>query len=205
MRQLHDCPSPLFSRLSDVCVLSTGCRELHGIISTALDELGREHEQPCAYVARVATSDLHAAEAWLNVNRVSDNNALHAHTAGRWSGVYFVDEGEPSPPGFPHPTGGCLVFRAGQRQEGEMGGMRGADGPAAATSSTTAVAGDAAELKHSFWAVPPKPGTLWLFPGHMPHAVMEQLTLPGMPDGKSARISVAFNCIHAAPPQPLLC
>tara|TARA_B100000795_G_scaffold215753_1_gene169618 strand:+ start:247 stop:630 length:384 start_codon:yes stop_codon:yes gene_type:complete len=65
---------------------------------------------------------------------------------------------------------------------------------------------------HSFLAVPPEPGTMWLFPGGLPHCVMPFMDggeghaggsggHPGdMPGDYGDRISVAINFEDAAPP-----
>jgi len=66
---------------------------------------------------------------------------------------------------------------------------------------------------HSFLAVPPEPGTMWLFPGGLPHCVMPFVDSgeghargpgghhPGdMPGDYGDRISVAINFEDAAPP-----
>ena len=77
-------------------------------------------------------------------------------------------------------VGGHLLFRAG--------GVRGST--------------------HSFLAVPPEPGTMWLFPGGLPHCVMPfsdsgeaHAGGPGEPRAdRGDRISVAVNFEEAAPP-----
>jgi hypothetical protein len=63
---------------------------------------------------------------------------------------------------------------------------------------------------HSFLAVPPEPGTMWLFPGGLPHCVMPFVDSgeghAGGPGGHHPgdmpgdRISVAINFEDAAPP-----
>ena len=64
---------------------------------------------------------------------------------------------------------------------------------------------------HSFLAVPPEPGTMWLFPGGLPHCVMPFVDSgeghaggpgghPGdMPGDNGSRISVAINFEDATP------
>ena len=77
-------------------------------------------------------------------------------------------------------VGGHLLFRAG--------GVRGST--------------------HSFLAVPPEPGTMWLFPGGLPHCVMPfsdsdeaHAGGPGEPPADLGdRISVAVNFEEAALP-----
>ena len=67
---------------------------------------------------------------------------------------------------------------------------------------------------HSYLAVPPLPGSLWLFPGSVPHAVLQcmppETTVPATPPPSgavalqcsSARISIAINFLDATPPPP---
>jgi hypothetical protein len=89
---------------------------------------------------------LREACAWFNVNRASDSNLLHVHHPARWSAVYFVSAGPVEGPR--HAPAGHLVFRGGRKPSSGRGG-----------SSNT------------YFAVPPEPGCLWLFPGSMPHCV----------------------------------
>ena len=138
--------------------------------------------------------------AWLNVNRPSDLNFLHVHEAGRWSGVYFVAAGEAPAPTAP-PSAGHLLFRGGPRRGGDI---EEAETPAS----------------HTYFAVPPTPGTLWIFPGTVPHCVLPvrpgegqeerraAQTGAAMPDGADAsarppaagaRMSIAVNFDDRAP------
>ena len=92
--------------------------------------------------------------------------------------------GGPAAGGAAADVGGHLLFRAG--------GVRGSS--------------------HSFLAVPPEPGTMWLFPGGLPHCVMPfsdsgeaHAGGPAAPradrrDRHGDRISVAVNFEEAAPP-----
>ena len=108
--------------------------------------------------------------SWVNVNRGADKNLLHIHTAGKLSAVYFVASGDYDPSSTDH-LSGHLIFRGGPME------------PLGAVST--------------YLAVPPSPGTLWLFDGAVPHCV-----LPSNPDIVSPRprISVAVNLFTAAPP-----
>ena len=142
------------------------CRDLHALVSAAMDELdghwaalghklytGRQELRPLQ-------GDLHPAYAWLNVNRGADLNYLHVHDPVLWSAVYFVDGGEvPSMKKEP-PTDGNLVFRGGAN----MG------------ASTGSAISDHAS--HTYMAVPPTPGMLWVFPGSIPHAVTRGVPSP---------------------------
>lgn len=123
--------------------------------------------------------------AWLNVNRTPHSNFLHTHTFERWSGCYFVQEGEPNAPGFACPTSGHMVFRGGRRRRGHE-----ADG------------GPAEGASHTYFAVPPTPGTLWLFGGTVPHCVMRTQLPPGVPEPESPRISIGVNWSDAVTPSP---
>ena len=44
---------------------------------------------------------------WANVNRDGDYNNLHIHPGATWSGVYYVDLGDPAPAGVPS---GAITF-----------------------------------------------------------------------------------------------
>lgn len=74
---------------------------------------------------------------------------LHIHNPKELSGIYYVAAGQAQPPGAAR-TDGCLLFRAGPsiRPDGQ------------------------ANAAHSFMRVEPMAGTLWIFPGGIPHAVM---------------------------------
>lgn len=129
---------------------------------------------------------LHPACAWANVNRATDHNLLHVHHPQRWSAVYFVRAGgaddEPPPSGH-------LVFRGGRQ----------------ATSGRTT-------CSHTYLAVPPIPGSLWLFPGAVPHCVFAFGATATAVRGDrptsellDARISVAINLDVALPPPVFEC
>ena len=159
------------------------CQELHSMASAAIDELG------CLSIVSknagaVGTSSLmrplHKANAWLNVNRANDQNLMHVHNSCRWSGTYYVA----APPDSTEKLDGRLIFRAGSKRR--------ADGQPSAAS-------------HSFMTVPPTPGSLWLFPGSIPHRVLGSTMVPGKYQKVEAtergmwapRISVAINFLDA--------
>ena len=159
------------------------CQELHSMASAAIDELG------CLSIVSknagaVGTSSLmrplHKANAWLNVNRADDTNLMHVHNSCRWSGTYYVA----APPDSTEKLDGRLIFRAGCKRR--------ADGQPSAAS-------------HSFMTVPPTPGSLWLFPGSIPHRVLGSTMVPGKYQKVEAtergmwapRISVAINFLDA--------
>ena len=176
----------------------SGCRQLHALASLAMEVLG-ELEGGSAGLShypdqatRPLAGELHSAYAWLNVNRSSDLNYMHVHDPLRWSGVYFVDAGAT----VEESHGGRLLFRGGKQAH--------------------------VDASHSFLAVPPTPGTLWIFPGSVPHAVLGQVVPTDPPrdtHGRSdhaaaateacargeapeaARISVAINFSEALTPK----
>jgi len=159
-------------------------RALHIIACAAMDNLGAE----CCPAAGWRPGSLQAADAWVNVNGVGQYNVMHQHDAGCWSAVYFVSEGTPCLPADDD-LSGHLVLRAG-------GTRRRARGDGARL--------DASEWAlHSFMAVPPKPGTLWLFPGGIPHAVMASRTSRGGGAEEPARVSIALNFNDSRVPRPL--
>ena len=45
--------------------------------------------------------------AWANINRDGNYNVLHSHPGNHWSGVYYIDAGEPDPA---HPLSGAFEF-----------------------------------------------------------------------------------------------
>ena len=121
---------------------------------------------------------LHEACAWLNVNRATDSNLVHVHHPQRWSAVYFVQSGgvaEVAPPA------GHLVFRGGHRS---AGGRR--------------------RCSHTYFAVPPEPGVLWIFPGSTPHCVFPYGEEGARGSGE-ARVSVAVNLLASVPPPVYEC
>lgn len=168
-----------------------GCRELQRIASIAMDTL-------CAKrTPSRKNGELCTGVAWANVNRPRDLNFLHLHEPNAWSGVYFVRSGPPPPSGAPA-TAGHLVFRCGRAR-------RPSDGDESGGSSEDAAS-------HSYMAVPPAPGTLWCFPGTVPHCVFpiergsgdardeEEETF----DAATARISIAINFDDRCPsPVPI--
>lgn len=136
---------------------------------------------------RSAPAQLHQAVAWCNVNYHEDSNSIHTHDQKRWSAVYFVSEGEPNAPGFPSPLGGQLVFRCGPRSD----------------VSSAGGASDANQrASHTYFAVHPVPGSLWMFPGSIPHLVLGSIVPAGGAKARSPRVSIAVNFVDAAPKPP---
>ena len=190
------------------------CRALHLIVSAAMDELcacgcasfpGVVDDHPTRTskssksLAEQRRQQLYPADAWINVNRPGHHNVLHQHHPERWSAVYFVNEGaatsnscrdgqlggHDSMPSASGDYSGHLIFRGGPSKVRPDG----ADAPAVWSS-------------HSFFAVPPSPGNLWIFSGQIPHGVCQQ-RLAGLPGEDSpARVSIALNYSTAKPPEP---
>ena len=113
---------------------------------------------------------------------------------------------------------------AGFRQAGEASSGV-AQASAAGFRQASAVPGGMAQpLPHAYLAVPPRPGTLWLFPGEVPHTVLPaqikppaeiaaEITppvngsssaarAPAFNAGHAPRISIAVNFVDAIPPPP---
>ena len=137
---------------------------------------------------RSAPAQLHQAVAWCNVNFHEDSNLIHMHDQKRWSAVYFVSEGEPNAPGFPSPLGGHLVFRCGPKSDVSSSGVGASDTEPKAS--------------HTYFAVPPVPGSLWFFPGSIPHLVLGSIVPAGGAKARSPRVSIAVNFVDATPKPP---
>lgn len=180
---------------------SSSCRALRGAVLAATEELAiaatetqaegcvpRARPEQCALKGSEAlplserlewlsahraqhaeAMSTYGAVAWLNVNRREHSNKLHIHDPCRLSAVYFVSGGEASTSRAPS---GHLVFRGGRRH----GWRHGAMGGRAANSAT-----------HSCLAVPPVAGTLWLFSGAVPHAVLPFHGCDASPSGPGSR------------------
>ncbi len=104
-----------------------------------------------------------AVSAWANVNAHGHYNRHHTHANNHWSGVYYVDLGQPdssiSPNGaieFIDPRPAVGVFELG---------------PGSAVST---------------WTLQPEAGQLLLFPSWLRHGVLPFY-------GTGERISIAFN------------
>jgi len=214
-----------------------GCRQLHRVCSMAMQVLGSEQVYPDdAGGAPPHSGGQHAAaRAWFNVNRGASFNTIHVHDMRRWSAVYFVADGmggapdgssgeaeaeaeaeaEESDPldalDTPHTLGSRpphlsrhLIFRGGLA-------------PPQPSGSASKV-----EASHCYVAAPPTPGTLWLFPGSVPHCVLgdclgdaddnapspldrsAELDCDEVKPDEAARISVAVNFSEAKAPLPTL-
>ena len=151
------------------------CHELHRIASLAIKECTDPAEE-----APESGFAVHRANGWLNVNRADDINFMHVHIPDRFSGTYYVA----SSPQSDQSLDGRMIFRSGPK--------RAADGSVPPSS-------------HTYMTVPPVPGSLWLFPGTVPHRV---LGMAGAADAGAdgsrgqwgPRISIAMNFLDAQVP-----
>jgi len=175
------------------------CRELRDLVSVALSEIvalevdttGQSSSYPGDEAClQPELGKLHASYAWLNVNRSSDWNSVHQHDVERWSAVYFVSDGEPNAPGFPCPESGHMIFRCGPKPL-----------PAQLQGGIDTTASSSGVCSHSFMTVAPLPGSMWIFPGSVPHAVMHTV-LPSGVNEPAPRISIGINFQDARSPPP---
>jgi len=119
-------------------------------------------------------------QGWLNASDASGSNALHDHRDASWSVVYFVDPGAEEP--VRNPEGarpGSLLLR---------------------TQLTPFT------HRYGYLEIVPRAGDMWVFPGHLSHAVLPRSIIHGtsgpLPGSAAAarggtgrlRVSVAVNC-----------
>ena len=170
---------------------------LHGIVSRAIDLINRS-EMP--------SKRKHRAIAWVNVNRPGCTNRLHTHPVRRWSAVYYVAnalalDAEHEATDEDSELAGHLIFRTGaapadsdHSSSAEQSHTRAR--PFHARFGTRATA----SATHGYFAVPPSPGTLCVFPGSLPHCVLDmRANAKGGPDEDAIRISIAINFSDASP------
>ena len=100
---------------------------------------------------------------WANLNRRGDWNKMHYHPGATWSGVYYVDPGDPPP--AETPKAGAIAFM---------------DPILPAQMSFFA------GLVPQYLEFQPEVGLMLLFPAYLPHIVQPYL-------GERPRISIAFN------------
>jgi uncharacterized protein (TIGR02466 family) len=103
--------------------------------------------------------------AWANINRDGHYNAAHVHPGSHWSGVYYVDLGQPDPV---QPTNGAIEF-VDPRHIGAVAEIPGF------------TFGDPCYIA-------PEPGMMLVFPSWLYHWVMPFR-------GHGERISIAFNAM----------
>ena len=130
------------------------------------DDAGAWYAPVRALVAEAlaADGDLAKLSGWLNGSGDADANALHDHGDAAFACVFFVDGGAAKPP---HRDAGHLLLRTQLK---------------------------AFTHEYAYVAVPPTPGDLWVFPGHVSHAVLPR-ALPGDARAAGLRISVACNAV----------
>lgn len=106
-------------------------------------------------------------KGWANVSRDGAYHSRHSHATSHWSGVYYVDAGDPDPN---QPRSGILeVFDP--RERVECAGLP--DAPFGKSMG-----------------LPPETGILTVFPGWLYHAVNPYY-------GPTERISISFNATFA--------
>lgn len=184
----------------------SAARLLHGIASRAVDAING-----CD-----APAKLKGAYGWLNINRPGHFNVLHTHPKNRWSAVYYVDSGDPQ----------LMTRRELTAVSDEHDAACGSD-----VASHLIFRGGSTngQGSRSYLVLPPVPATLCLFPGSVPHCVMDSAlragpevrserggqASAGRPEGAvdetgmeiqrgRHRVSIAMNFRDAAPPPPSL-
>lgn len=100
---------------------------------------------------------------WANVNRAGDYNLPHLHPGSTWSGVYYVDPGEPPP--ADSPGAGAIAF-----ENPNLGAQMSFFG----------------RVVPSYVEIQPVAGLMLLFPSYLIHFVQPYR-------GERQRISIAFN------------
>ena len=104
-----------------------------------------------------------AVKGWANINEYGDYNRTHIHSNNHWSGVYYVEIGNPSPTVV---MNGAIEFLDPRPAIGVY------DFPGITATGT--------------WTLVPKPGLMLLFPSWLRHTVLPYL-------GERERITIAFN------------
>ena len=164
---------------------------LHALLVEALHAIDAFGEAGAVPSERLEIS------GWLNVSAKDAHNKLHDHGSAMWSAVYFVDDGGGAEGAAALPTGWHeFVDAASGRSYFSPDSGEARDGQAT-WERPSACAGELlleTQLKawtseFAYLPVRPVPGTMWIFPGYMPHAVLPRATSA---DG-ALRISVACN------------
>ena len=101
--------------------------------------------------------------AWANVNEYGDYNRTHIHSNNHWSGVYYVDIGQPMPS---HTPNGDIEFLDPRPVVGVF------DFPKISAAGT--------------WTIQPESGLMLLFPSWLRHSVLPYF-------GEGVRVTIAFN------------
>jgi uncharacterized protein (TIGR02466 family) len=100
---------------------------------------------------------------WANINEYGDYNRTHIHSNHHWSGVYYVDIGNPDQSVGPN---GAIEFIDPRPAVGVF------DFPGITATGT--------------WTLLPEPGLMLLFPSWLRHSVLPYF-------GEKPRITIAFN------------
>ncbi|MBT7449597.1 MAG: hypothetical protein HN793_02110 [Rhodospirillaceae bacterium] len=132
--------------------------QLQAWIVTAFKDLTEVTSDGQVYTGKIELN------AWANLNRRGDYNTIHTHPACVWSGVYYVDVGEP--PSAEHPKSGAIEF-LDPRAGAEMVAIPGLP------------FGEAKSIN-------PETGQLIVFPSWLKHMVHPYW-------GEGDRITIAFN------------
>jgi hypothetical protein len=164
---------------------------LHRLLLEALHLLHADGE-----VDSVPINSLEAF-GWMNVSPATAFNKLHDHGAIPYSMVYFVDDGCAA-----SDQQASRVLPEGWLEAWDADSCKAYYHSIASQISQwerpSACAGELllqTQLKawtneYAFLSVTPTPGTLWLFPGYMPHAVLPR---KGTGTEDSLRVSIACN------------
>jgi uncharacterized protein (TIGR02466 family) len=125
------------------------------------------HQAYSAVMARelgtAAFTSRYVVTGWANVNEYGDYNRTHIHSNNHWSGVYYVDIGQPTASLVPN---GAIEFLDPRPAVGVF------DLPGVTASGT--------------WTIQPETGLMLLFPSWLRHSVLPYF-------GEGTRITVAFN------------
>ena len=204
--------------------LST-CRELHALVSAAVDELrGATGDSEAREEAPTATEEDDGDDADGLPNLLDDESA---EPFGAWP--WRLGKPPTSSPLLLHPA--CAWLNVNRRSDSNTVHIHHpqrwsavyfvASGPGA--SSPPPPAGhlilrggrqSKGSASHTYLAVPPTPGTLWFFGGSIPHCVFplepqqdeeEDVEIASTREGGAApRISVAINLEAEVPKKPIL-
>jgi hypothetical protein len=164
-------------------------RQAHDLVLSAMAIIEPDWAQGSADVANSLE-----VTGWLNASGAHDFNRLHHHGEECvWSAIYYADDGAGSDrPGAP----------LGDADDGLRGALLLQTQPVPS------------QVDYHFYPVTPVPGTLWLFPAHLMHAVMPRVLHPGVggaavaipkgpmpvPVEMPLRVSVACNMCPPLPP-----
>jgi len=142
-------------------------------------------------------ADLHVS-GWFNVSGAREFNTLHDHGDALWAAVYYVARG------------GEAAAGVGSSDDGGESDME-TDTDDARAAGSLVLKTQLVPCTHTFGylPIPPRAGDLWIFPGHLSHAVLPRTLLPPPPPAAAAaaagsaampvpcdgapRVSVAIN------------